>query len=208
MVMMFPRIPIMNRGDGRLVNAIVSSNCLLRQTIRQHLTNVQNLFVIQNRLPIRRSFAACLSAFGIHIQNIILGRAKKEVVRVDTITNIAFMAHVQTFWDWAEMQFITQAMNIRSAGYVVHRAVSAISISSPQPTGVGFYNTLPKPLSSRQFFWSVIDNMRVAIQTKTGVMLTAKMFRQMWLSTSIYRAYISDAGSAGRFFHTPIIAIV
>lgn len=67
---------------------------------------------------------------------IVLVSAAEKMLGVEAGRIVASMAHVFTFWNWTNPQFISQSMNFESFSIVLQFAVTTIlePTSAPNPT--------------------------------------------------------------------------
>lgn len=109
-------------------------------------SDFSNFIFVQNSM--RKHLASGVSVFRYHIFYIIYDRSKKKMFRVDTTSNVTFMAYAKSLWDRAELKFVRIPMGILSFFIHIHSSVSHVWLysSSPYPAIRSFFNLLPKSL--------------------------------------------------------------
>src|SRR3990167_8352253 len=102
-------------------------------------------------------FAINSATFYIHIMNIIQLSTKKQMRRIATrwiITAGAIVENMNSFWDWAVMNFIRDSMRKESRMFsffiIAHYSIAIRQfISKPYPACWCFFNKFPKSF----FYW-------------------------------------------------------
>jgi hypothetical protein len=96
-------------------------------------------------------FTSAVTAFCNLIFMVGLARSKEEMVRINTVTNIALVENLQSFRNLALMKLPRKAMGKHSFGLVEGQVVGHLSISifgkvtSPKPTVWAFRCVSPEP---------------------------------------------------------------
>lgn len=93
-------------------------------------------------------FSFCVSVFSNAIMIIISSISNKQMFRINTFPNIAFVTNAKSILNLSFMEFIGKSMGERGTS---KKSISLPTItSSPKPTGRSFIDIFPKSL-----YWSL-----------------------------------------------------
>lgn len=82
-----------------------------------------------------------------HISRIVAGSAKEQVVRIDTVANVARMANDLAFGAHATEVLESEAMHQGRIAVDLHHSIAkSTRMASPEPAGVGLLDVAPEAL--------------------------------------------------------------
>ena len=108
------------------------------------------------------SIAVCLPSFGISICHIVLMRAKKKMVRIYTVFDIAMMTDAHTVRYGSIYKLIHKSMSRDGDSWFWSKIPISIwfPIPCPQPTRTSFFYMQPKSFHGRAFLPFMFTGLR------------------------------------------------
>lgn len=133
-----------------------SSQVLSRNTFRVPLANVSNFARVQ---------LTVLSSLANHVLHVVCGRTKEQVIGSYTVADIAPVANLQIFWDWAIVQLPRYTMRLLCCLSGVKSAVAVNRYRpNPQPAVSRFIDLAPELFSQAE----PVTQSETALTTKLG----------------------------------------
>lgn len=146
---MLPRLSMDNTPDGKLIDTKLVSKRYLCFACLVTCTNSQHF--ISRKFDIPSLFTSWLACLGDHIRDVLSVRAKPEMLRIDALSDVARMADFHALRDRTIVQLPREAMDQQAAPTTATCTDCAVPVlhqgPSPQPTGIGFLDTGPEPIS-------------------------------------------------------------
>ncbi len=100
----------------------------------------KNFSVIKLMIPRFFSRASSISSASLfnHILSIVFRRTKKQMPRINTISNIAGVTYKHSFWDFANINFIRNSVRSSCFSRTKLSVAFCMNRPSPKPTAISF----------------------------------------------------------------------
>lgn len=135
-----------------------------RKELQSVLTAIGHIFPSDfsnssvGKFRLRELLANTVSMFRVPVFCIFLVSAKEEMHGPDAIPNVAFMAHMKTFWDGPAMKLPRNAMRFLDSINPASTVTSSVLAADPKPTGMSLLDVVIKALTN----WDLLRHLGYA----------------------------------------------